>query len=92
MILMQVAFANGPLPWAVATSNSVNPLASFALGVLAFPFVLPTGAGTLTALVAAAVLVVLGAIGLAHSPSAHLWLRRAEDQEQSVAAELHLAA
>jgi drug/metabolite transporter (DMT)-like permease len=78
LVLEQGAFANGPLPWAIATKDSVNPIASFAIGVLAFPVVLPTDAGHLAAIAGAAALLVLGAVGLAHSPSAHLWLRRAD--------------
>lgn len=80
LILEQAAFANGPLPWGVATKESVNPIASYAVGVLAFPIALPTGAGTIAAIVAAALLVIAGAIGLAHSPSSDLWIRREEDQ------------
>ncbi|HET8602502.1 MAG TPA: DMT family transporter [Marmoricola sp.] len=79
LVLEQGAFANGPLPWAIATKDSVNPIASFAIGVLAFPVMLPTDAGHLAAIAAAAGLLVAGAVGLAHSPSAHLWLRRSED-------------
>lgn len=84
LVLEQGAFANGPLPWAIATTNSVNPVASFALGVLAFPFALSGDAGTLAALAGAAVLVVAGAIGLAHSPSARLWLRRPDAMPDAV--------
>ncbi|HEY6932908.1 MAG TPA: DMT family transporter [Marmoricola sp.] len=76
LVLEQGAFANGPLPWAIATKDSVNPIASFAIGVLAFSVVLPADAAHLGAIATAAALLILGAIGLAHSPSAHLWLRR----------------
>lgn len=80
LVLGQGAFANGPLPWAVATKETANPIASYAIGVLAFPVAFPTGAGAMVGLVAAALLVVVGAVALAHSPSADLWLRRSEDQ------------
>lgn len=80
LVLEQAAFANGPLPWAVATKESVNPIASYAVGVLAFPIALPTDAGTVAGLVVAGLLLVAGAVGLAHSPSADLWIRREEDQ------------
>lgn len=80
LVLGQGAFANGPLPWAVATKETANPVASYAIGVLAFPVAFPSGWPALVGLGAAAALVVAGAIALAHSPSADLWLRRSEDQ------------
>lgn len=76
LVLEQGAFANGPLPWAIATKDSVNPLASYAIGVLAFPTVLPQDAWHLTGMAFAGALLILGAIGLAHSPSADLWIQR----------------
>jgi hypothetical protein len=80
LVLGQGAFANGPLPWAVATKETANPIASYAIGVLAFPVQFPTGAGAMVGLGFAGALVVLGAVALAHSPSAELWLRRREHQ------------
>lgn len=80
LVLGQGAFANGPLPWAVATKETANPVASYAIGVWAFPVVFPTGAGALLGLTFAGLLVVIGAVALAHSPSADVWLRRSEDQ------------
>lgn len=80
LVLGQGAFANGPLPWAVATKETANPVASYAIGVLAFPVQFPTGPGALFDLSIAGALVVLGAVALAHSPSADLWLRRSEDR------------
>jgi hypothetical protein len=80
LVLGQGAFANGPLPWAVATKETANPIASYAIGVLAFPVVFPTGTGTLVGLSIAGALVVVGAVALAHSPSVDVWLRRREDQ------------
>jgi hypothetical protein len=79
LVLEQAAFANGPLPWAIATKDSMNPIASYAIGVLAFPVAFPSGAGALAGIAGAGALLVAGAIGLAHSPSADLWLRRKED-------------
>jgi hypothetical protein len=79
LVLGQGAFANGPLPWAVATKETANPIASYAIGVLAFPVQFPTGPGVLAGLACAGALVVVGAVALAHSPSAELWLRRSED-------------
>jgi drug/metabolite transporter (DMT)-like permease len=78
LVLGQAAFASGTLPWAVATRDTTNPIASYAIGVLAFPVDFPSGAGPLAAIAAAGALLILGAIGLAHSPSADLWLRRAD--------------
>ncbi|HET8604267.1 MAG TPA: DMT family transporter [Marmoricola sp.] len=83
LVLEQAAFANGPLPWAIATKDSTNPIASYAIGVLAFPVAFPSGVGALLGIAGAAVLLILGAIGLAHSPSADLWLQRSEDESTS---------
>ncbi|MBO0844959.1 MAG: DMT family transporter [Nocardioides sp.] len=80
LVLGQGAFANGPLPWAVATKETANPIASYAIGVLAFPVVFPTGNATLLGISVAGALVVIGAVALAHSPSVEIWLRRREDQ------------
>ena len=79
LVLEQAAFANGPLPWAIATKDSMNPIASYAIGVLAFPVAFPSGAGALIGIAFAGALLILGAIGLAHSPSAELWLQRKDD-------------
>jgi drug/metabolite transporter (DMT)-like permease len=79
LVLEQAAFANGPLPWAIATKDSMNPIASYTIGVLAFPVAFPSGVGALVGIGGAGALLILGAIGLAHSPSADLWLQRKED-------------
>jgi drug/metabolite transporter (DMT)-like permease len=76
LVLGQAAFANGPLPWAATTKDTVNPLASYAIGVLAFPVSVPTDPASLAWTAVAGALLVAGALGLAFSPSAHLWLRR----------------
>lgn len=76
LVLEQGAFANGPLPWAIATKDSVNPIASYAIGVLAFPTSLPGDTRHLIGLAGAGILLIAGAIGLAHSPSSGLWLQR----------------
>jgi hypothetical protein len=78
LVLGQGSFANGPLPWAVATKETANPVAGYAIGVLAFPVSFPQGATTEAGLVGAGLLVVLGAVILAHSPSAELWLSRGD--------------
>lgn len=79
LVLEQAAFANGPLPWAIATKESVNPVASYAIGVLAFPTALPGGTIRLLAMGGAGALVVLGTIGLAHSPSSEVWQKRGSE-------------
>jgi len=79
LVLEQAAFANGPLPWAVATKEAVNPIASYAVGILAFPVSFPTDPATLAALAGAAALIILGAMGLAASRSVKVWLTRSED-------------
>ena len=80
LVLGQGAFANGSLPWAVAVKETVNPIASYAVGVLAFPVVMPTDTGSLVGLVLAGALVVLGGFTLAGSPSAKQWARRSWEQ------------
>lgn len=68
-ILTQAAFAAGPLPWAVSAMTIVNPVVSYAVGLLAFHATPP---GVLTSLVAAALLIA-GVVGLVTSSSAHDW-------------------
>ena len=82
LVLGQGAFANGPLPWAVAIKETVNPIASYAIGVLAFPVSLPTDVGSLAALAVAGALVVLGGISLAGTPSADEWAHRTPEQAE----------
>lgn len=86
LVLGQGAFANGPLPWAVAIKETVNPVASYAIGVLAFPVVFSTDAGSLAGLAAAGALVLVGALVLASTPSAQQWAHRDASQR---AAERH---
>jgi hypothetical protein len=68
LLVEQGAFAAGSLPTAVASMSITNPIASYLIGVYAFGVAAPQGAGSLTALAGAAVLISIGAIGLAHSP------------------------
>jgi hypothetical protein len=79
LVLEQAAFANGPLPWAVATKEAVNPVASYAVGILAFPVVFPSEPHRLWAMAGAGLLLVAGAAGLASSRSVELWLTRRDD-------------
>jgi hypothetical protein len=69
MLLVQIAFASGPLPPAVAAMSVTNPVASFVLGVLAFDAPAPRGAGVLSAITAAGVLIAVGIVGLANASS-----------------------
>ena len=84
LVLGQGAFANGPLPWAVAAKETTNPIASYAIGVLAFPVILPAAPQTVFGVVAAGLLVVAGAVALAGSPSADLWLSRSAREPAEV--------
>jgi drug/metabolite transporter (DMT)-like permease len=68
LLVEQGAFAAGSLPSAVASMSITNPVASYLIGVFAFGVAPPQGAGSLSALAGAAVLISIGAIGLAHSP------------------------
>jgi drug/metabolite transporter (DMT)-like permease len=74
LVLGQSAFATGALPWAVATMNAVNPVASYVAGMLAFDVPVPTDAVSLAGIAVAGLLLVAGVLGLAHSPSVSLWL------------------
>jgi hypothetical protein len=69
MLFVQIAFASGPLPPAVAAMSVTNPAASFVLGILAFEAPAPRGAGVLSAIAAAGVLIAVGVVGLANASS-----------------------
>ena len=69
LLLEQQAFGVGPLPIAVAAMSVVNPIASYFIGILAFDVHISTGPGALAAVCAAGVLLTLGAVRLAHSPT-----------------------
>ena len=60
LALGQLSHAAGPLPWSVSAMNIVNPLASYAGGVIAFHAHLPTSPGALAGLAGAGALLVLG--------------------------------
>lgn len=69
LLLGQLAFASGALPPAVASISVTNPVASLAVGLLAFDVPVPTGAGALAALAISGVVLAAGITGLANSPS-----------------------
>ncbi|GAA1899610.1 DMT family transporter [Asanoa iriomotensis] len=68
LLLGQQAFASGSLAAAVTAGSVTNPVASYLLSIVAFHTALPHGAGPRTALAGAAVLLLVGAWGLARSP------------------------
>jgi len=68
LLIEQEAFASGALPTAIAGMSITNPIASYAIGVLAFGEALPSGGGVLAVFGVAGLLLFLGTVGLAHSP------------------------
>lgn len=69
LILGQEAFASGSLAAAVSATTITNPLVSYVIGIMAFQVAPPTGAATLAAVAGVGLLLVLGTLGLAHSPT-----------------------
>jgi drug/metabolite transporter (DMT)-like permease len=69
LVIGQDALAAGALPTAVAGIAITNPLASAAIGVLAFHESVPTTAGAVVGLSFAGVLLAVGVLGLAQSPT-----------------------
>jgi hypothetical protein len=69
LLLEQAAFAGGPLPWAVAGMSVTNPVASLAVGLLAFHVPVPDDPGSLARIAVSGALVTVGIAGLAHSPT-----------------------
>jgi hypothetical protein len=72
MLLVQIAFASGPLPPAVAAMSVTNPVASFVLGILAFDAPAPRDPGVLAAIAVSGVLIAVGVVGLANASSTRL--------------------
>jgi drug/metabolite transporter (DMT)-like permease len=74
MLLVQIAFASGPLPPAVAAMSVTNPIASFVLGILAFDAPAPRDPAVLSAIAISGVLIAVGIVGLANaSGTRHLY-------------------
>ena len=74
MLLVQIAFASGPLPPAVAAMSVTNPVASFCLGILAFDAPAPRDPAVLSAIAVSGVLIAVGIVGLANaSGTQHLY-------------------
>jgi hypothetical protein len=87
MLLVQIAFAHGPLPAAVAAMSVTNPVASFALGILAFDAPAPRDPGVLSAIAVSTVLTAVGIVGLANASSTRRLYRPGDDRaEHTVAA------
>ncbi|MFT4084757.1 MAG: DMT family transporter [Nocardioides sp.] len=78
LVLGQTAYAAGPLPWALAAMNIVNPVASYLAGALAFDASVPSTPGALAGVVGAGALLVIGVVGLVRSPSARVWNAQAD--------------
>ena len=85
MLLVQIAFASGPLPPAVAAMSVTNPVASFVLGILAFDAPAPRGRGVLSAIAVSGVLIAVGIVGLANASSTRrLYRADADSGERAV--------
>lgn len=83
LLLGQEAFASGSLPAAVSAMTVSNPLASYVVGVMAFHVKPPTRPVQLAALAGAGLLLALGTVGLAYSPTVRREMaQNAEHQEQ----------
>jgi hypothetical protein len=83
LLLEQEAFASGSLAAAVSAMSITNPVASYVIGVMAFHVQPPNHPGQLAAIAGAGLLLVLGTVGLAHSPTVQRELaQNAQHQEQ----------
>ncbi|MDT5209606.1 MAG: hypothetical protein QOF67_2021 [Mycobacterium sp.] len=80
MLLVQIAFASGPLPPAVAAMSVTNPVASFVLGILAFDAPAPRGVGVLSAIAVSGALITVGIVGLANASSTRRLYRADADR------------
>lgn len=83
MLLVQIAFASGPLPPAVAAMSVTNPVASFMLGILAFDAPAPRDPAVLSAIAVSGVLIAVGVVGLANASSTRLLYRDTTDLSRS---------
>ncbi len=79
MMLVQIAFASGPLPPAVAAMSVTNPVASFVLGILAFDAPAPRDPAVLSAIAVSGVLIAVGIVGLANASSTRRLFRAEAD-------------
>jgi len=87
MLLVQIAFASGPLPPAVAAMSVTNPVASFVLGIVAFDAPAPRDPGVLSAIAVSGGLIAVGVVGLANASSTRrLYRAEADRGERAVVA------
>jgi hypothetical protein len=86
MMLVQIAFASGPLPPAVAAMSVTNPVASFVLGILAFDAPAPRDPAVLSAIAVSGVLIAVGIVGLANASSTRRLFRAEADSEAATVA------
>jgi drug/metabolite transporter (DMT)-like permease len=68
LLLGQDAFATGSLAAAIAAMTITNPFASYVMGVLAFHTDIQSDPRTIIATAVAAIMIIIGVIGLAQSP------------------------
>jgi hypothetical protein len=68
-LLVQDAFASGSLPTALTTMTIADPVASFLAGVVLFDVAAPTGPGAFIGLPAVGLLLAVGVVLLANSPT-----------------------
>ncbi|MCX8554560.1 DMT family transporter [Mycobacterium sp. SMC-16] len=73
VVLGQLAFATGTLPPAVAAMSVTNPVASLAFALFAFE-VLPREPAVLAGIAVSGVVIAVGLVGLAASPSTREYL------------------
>jgi drug/metabolite transporter (DMT)-like permease len=78
LMLEQTAFAGGPLPWAIAAMSVTNPIASYAIGILAFHVPFPDTPGKLAGIAASGALIIAGLSGLSNSELAQSFYTRVE--------------
>jgi drug/metabolite transporter (DMT)-like permease len=71
-LLEQEAFRSGPLSITLSVVTITNPVASYAIGVLAFEVSIPTDAGTLAQLTGAAAAMTAGSVLLARGAGRRL--------------------
>jgi multisubunit Na+/H+ antiporter MnhG subunit len=88
LLLGQEAFASGSLPTAVSVMTITNPIASYLVGVFAFHVAPPTGPGTLAAVAGAGLLLLVGTVGLAHSPTVQRELAQDAKRQAEVRAQV----
>lgn len=81
VLLAQQAYAAGSLAVGVAAMTVTNPVVSTLLGRLTFDVPTGGGIGSLAALAASLLLMSVGAVGLAHSPTARASPRPGAGQE-----------